>query len=205
MRLAESLRSILLASPGQPPTVRIPLVTHDGAFANVLTASRVFANWAPRPHPPCPPYQHWNKNYWIEHKGEPQFAETAVLELLTEQGWDARWVTWSSGRPTFRMAPKAEAKASLTPESASWFEAIWAEKQERENVLVNTGRDHKKLGGGCWDVFAWNDSTIAFIETKQLGEGWQDTIRLSQRLWLEAALACGLDADSFLILEWRLG
>lgn len=54
---------------------------------------------------------------------------------------------------------------------------------------------------GCWDVVAWNDDRVVFIEAKQRRK---DRIRASQLRWLAAALEQGLSKEAFLMVEWCL-
>jgi hypothetical protein len=52
-------------------------------------------------------------------------------------------------------------------------------------------RISKRLGGrgGCFDVFAWQNGDVIFCEAKRLK---RDTLRLSQRKWIEAAICEGV-------------
>jgi len=43
---------------------------------------------------------------------------------------------------------------------------------------------------------------IWFVELKQVAESWEDSLRTSQRLWLEAASTCHVLVSRFLVLEW---
>ncbi len=206
MMTARSVMACIGATEAPNSPTPIPLVTPGLPAAAVAVCRRQFASWPiTRPTPPAAPYQDyqsWNKGYWIEVDGEPGFAETAVQRMLEREGWNARWVTWLRGRPTFRLAPRVGAVAAPEGTGAAWFEAIWREKERRRSMLAESGVDVSELGGGCWDVIGWKDSEIVFVETKQVAETWQDAIRPSQRLWLEAALSIGVGADAFLVLEW---
>lgn len=196
-----------------------PVVALDPALiASPLTSDwqslvpvyhRVLSNWAPRPSPPCPPYQHWNKRYWIEQfDGEPGFAETAIVAAVLSHHSEARWVTWSSGKPVFRTAPLVGAKKPLTGLGLNAFDTVYAEKRRLGEATVRAGKvAAKDVGGGCWDVIAWNEEMkeVCFIESKQTAETWEDAIRVSQRLWLQAALTIGLKVEAFCVFDWSLG
>ncbi len=52
---------------------------------------------------------------------------------------------------------------------------------------------------GCWVIFAWRESEILFVESKQRSN---DRIRPIQALWLEHALENGVPLSSFLIAEY---
>jgi hypothetical protein len=69
--------------------------------------------------------------------------------------------------------------------------------REREGLLERIAERHGKRGG-AWDVYVWREGEVAFLESKGPG----DTLRQSQRGWLEAALAEGLDPTSFTLVEW---
>lgn len=51
---------------------------------------------------------------------------------------------------------------------------------------------------GAFDVLAWQDSSIAFLESKGPG----DSITDKQRSWFTAAVDAGVPADAFSIIEW---
>jgi hypothetical protein len=52
---------------------------------------------------------------------------------------------------------------------------------------------------GCWDVFAFKNGRVLFIECKRKK---RDYITRSQREWLSATLKVGFTLDNFLIVEW---
>jgi VRR-NUC domain len=52
---------------------------------------------------------------------------------------------------------------------------------------------------GCPDVIAWNGADVLFIESKRRGK---DTIRQTQKDWIDAALSAGVALDRFLLAEW---
>jgi hypothetical protein len=75
----------------------------------------------------------------------------------------------------------------LPPAQAQLFEAI-------EHSTGN-------YRGGCWDIFAWRDGEVLFVESKQRSN---DRIRPAQALWLEHALENDVLLSSFLIAEYLI-
>jgi hypothetical protein len=77
-----------------------------------------------------------------------------------------------------------------------------AEKAHKNRArITSTYRISKRLGGrgGCFDVFAWQNGDVIFCEAKRLK---RDTLRLSQRKWIEAAICEGVPLSSIIIVEW---
>ncbi len=63
-------------------------------------------------------------------------------------------------------------------------------------------REVRGTSKGTWDVFCFRDGSFLFAESKRRG---RDSIKPEQVEWLEVALGTGLEASSFLIVEWTLG
>jgi hypothetical protein len=63
-----------------------------------------------------------------------------------------------------------------------------------ESIRRKVGRQ-----GGCWDLFLWRGDAVLFLEAKRRKK---DRIQSSQAAWLEAALAEGLCASDFAVVEW---
>jgi hypothetical protein len=107
-------------------------------------------------------------------------AETAIVRLLSEDQWEAVWVSSNRYRNDFPPTPfcsrKAEAEVEL--------------RKVRGTKLT-----------GCWDVSAFKNGIAPFIECKRKK---RDSINVSQREWLSAALKGGFTLDNFLIVEWTV-
>jgi len=58
------------------------------------------------------------------------------------------------------------------------------------------------VASGAFDVLAWADESVLFIEAKH---GGKDTLRGSQKAWIEAALEEGVSLESLLVVEWGFG
>jgi hypothetical protein len=55
------------------------------------------------------------------------------------------------------------------------------------------------MQSGAFDVLAWADGSVLFAEAKH---GGKDTLRPSQKAWIEAALDEGVPLESLLVVEW---
>jgi hypothetical protein len=115
--------------------------------------------------------------------GQPLFAELAILHLLQDDGFDGVWV--DTYRNRFRRS-MAQARCTLP---------VWVQERFDAILTLNGKR------GGCWDVLAWKNNQIVFVESKRKRK---DRIHPNQRRWLAAALKAGIDADCFSICEWDL-
>lgn len=141
----------------------------DGSAVAIPKQSMEFRLWSPA-------RKRWNKPV-LNLMGKPVCAETAVVSLLLQDGWEAVWV--SSNRYGRDFPPdscnlSAEAEAEL--------------RKVRGTKLT-----------GCWDVFAFKNATARFIECKRKKK---DSITVPQREWLSAALKVGFTPENFLIVEW---
>lgn len=127
----------------------------------------------------------YNHKPLIDSDGEPVFAELAVLRMLKRNGWDGVWA--DSYRRKFRIAMPHHGEPVALPPAA---EEIY------QRIKTRSGKR-----GGCWDIFAWKNGRFVFLELKR---SKKDSIRPNQFLWLQAALDTGIDAKSFLLVEWNL-
>lgn len=121
----------------------------------------------------------------VDFRGEPFFAELAVLGRLKEDGWEGVWVDTYRGK--FRTG---------LPEKADSCELPDASRQLYERITEASGT--KK---GFWDLFVWQDDEYMFVEVKR---SKKDRLGPAQFKWLDAALSCGIPLQSFLIVEWDL-
>jgi hypothetical protein len=153
---------------GKPAEAQV-LSLLDGSRVTVQKRSMEFRLWSPA----C---KRWNKPV-LNQKGTQVCAETALVRLLSEDQWEAVWVSSNLYRrdfPPHSCNLNAEAEAEL--------------RKVRGTKLT-----------GCWDVFAFKNGTPLFIECKRKKK---DSITLPQREWLSAALKVGFTLENFLILEW---
>ena len=120
----------------------------------------------------------------LSFNNEPAFAELVILGAFLNDGWQGVWVD------TFRR----KYRTSCQPLNAV---TLPSEQQEfLHSVFQGAGSRN-----GCWDVFCWKEETRLFAESKRHKH---DSIRDTQRKWLEAALDLGLSSASFLVVEWSI-
>jgi hypothetical protein len=145
----------------------------------------------PKCEPAFQPWHGWdvgdtyNGKQVLDVGGKPAFAELAILWSLRAEGWDGVWVdTYRDAlRTGYWNVPPLE---SLPDRAAALLASIYAK----------TGSRH-----GTWDVFCWTGDDVLFAESKR---SKKDSIRDTQRTWLEAALAVGLKPENFLVVEWSI-
>ena len=96
----------------------------------------------------------------IKFGGESAFSELAVVRLLREAGWSAVWIDSFHRRVWQSMTEyhKLTAHSSLCgmPQNATM--QLWSIVEGSDGQL-----------GGCWDVLASQNETVAFIELKEKG------------------------------------
>jgi len=160
----------------EPLTLRLP----SDDLVGVPRCRRVFMRWQGEPIADT-----YGGKAVLNFFDEPMFAELAILGTLRKAGWDGVWV--DTYRNKFRQA--------LAPHCCdlpSHAQRLYDRIQE-----TNGGKR-----SGCFDVFAWNDGRYLFVEAKRKAK---DSIRETQKAWIQAALNVGVAIDSLLICEWDLG
>jgi hypothetical protein len=70
------------------------------------------------------------------------------------------------------------------------------------DALLHAIKNARAAGsrGGCFDVMAWRDDHVLFLEAKRRNH---DRVRESQRRWLNGAMSVGLAADALMAVEWE--
>lgn len=126
----------------------------------------------------------YNSKPILAYKDRPVFAELAILRLFEDAGWRGVWVDTYGKKYRSEYWPKNEV-------------SLPAEQQKLLQDISNRAGSKN----GCFDVFCWRDDSIIFAESKRKAK---DRIRDTQRRWLQAALQCGLQISSFLIVEWSV-
>jgi len=124
----------------------------------------------------------------LEYEGKALFPELVILHLLQERGWDGVWVSSYGGVKFLRDMPQDASLSNaiiLPPERRVLFDRIQAAGESK---------------GGCFDVMAWYDDLVLFLEAKRHGH---DKLRVSQRRWINGALSIGLATDALMIVEWE--
>jgi hypothetical protein len=158
---------VALGTPEDDQVLSLP----DGSRVAVKKQSTSFRLWNP-------PSSEWGKPV-LNLMDKKVCAETAVVRLLSEDKWEAVWVSSNHYRNDF---PSAAPFCSLSAEAEAELHKV-----KSANLI------------GCWDVFAFKNGTARFIECKRKNK---DSITPSQREWLSAALKVGFTLDNFLIVEW---
>jgi len=159
--------------PTGEETVSLP----SGSVVHLPKATPLFRSWQ---HDI--PFDTYGKKAVLDFRGEPLFAELAILRLFAEDGWSGVWV--DTYRRCFRVGVTERVEI---PEP---------KLQLLEQISTVAG-----ARGGCFDVFTWRAEEIIFAESKRAG---RDRFRSSQLRWLDAALQLGLPATSILVVEWSL-
>ena len=119
----------------------------------------------------------------LDADGEAAFAELFILRLFEKNGWEGVWIDTFGG---------------TTYHKRYWQDEVVTVPRGAQEVLKVIGERNGGMGG-CFDVFAWRGEDVFFAEAKQKGA---DSIRDTQKEWLDYALDTGLPLDSFLIVEW---
>jgi len=157
----------------------VELTLPSGKFVAIPRCTYPFARWRGTPI-----LDTYGGKAVLDSGGKPVFAELAILEVLRKAGWDGVWV--DTYRKKFRR--------SMPPECCKL--PSHAEKLYERICRANGGKP-----SGCFDVFAWMDGSYLFVESKRKSK---DSIRNTQKAWIEAALTSGIPLDSLLICEWGL-
>ena len=137
----------------------------------------------------------------IELDGQHLFAELAVLRLLRNDGWDGRWVsTYSAGKEVWKYltqwenVPRTEQKSRPIEES-----------EPRQTLARIAGFNKPRRYKGCWDVFAWRSSQLAFVQCKRTTPKYKDLLSKDQEEWLRSALFLEdprFMIDAFCVVQW---
>jgi hypothetical protein len=122
------------------------------------------------------------------------FAELAIQRTAVKGGWSARWVETYGSRSIIPYYFTDWSDASLAQQAVSPLDNTYCEA-----LLASIAESNGGSYSGCWDVVAWKPNKVLFLESKRHKH---DTIRGTQLKWMQAALAVGLTADNFLIVQW---
>lgn len=137
----------------------------------------------------------------IELDGEHLFPELAVLRLLEKDGWSGRWVnTYSGGKEVWKFLtdwldlPRTEQKTRPIQDDGP-----------RQLLAKIAGFNKPRRYKGCWDVFAWRSSEVAFLQCKRSTPKAKEFISKDQQEWVRSALYIGdarVKTDSFCFVQW---
>ena len=124
----------------------------------------------------------------VEPYEKPVFGELAILKSLDKDGWSGVWVDTYHGSELFwRDMPHQSSAVDLSdnPKILDTYRRIVSEHGKR---------------GGFFDVLAWRDSELLFIEYKGAG----DRPNSNEASWIAAALRTGIDSSQLLFAEYKL-
>jgi hypothetical protein len=137
----------------------------------------------------------------VEIDGEHLFAELAVLRLLEKDGWSGRWVnTYGGGGEVWKYltewqdVPRADQRTRPIQDD-----------EPRQLLAKVAGFNRPRRYKGCWDVFAWRGSDVAFLECKRTAPKYKDLISKEKEEWVRSSLYIGdtrLTTDSFCVVQW---
>jgi hypothetical protein len=178
------------------PSELLPITTDlfslsDGRVLGVPKKSPTFSPWSGDPLP----YTFGGKAV-LECRGAPWFAELVILRRLVAAGWSARWVV------TYGAAAMRSRLLTTWSRGGLWVQAHEpisdpSIQAELDTVALANGGTYS----GCWDVVAWQDGRLRFVESKRKAH---DRIRATQRRWFAAAMGAGVPLESFLVVEWSM-
>jgi protein-S-isoprenylcysteine O-methyltransferase Ste14 len=171
-----AMRIDMLTQSRVPP---VELTLPSGKSVAIPRCSYLFSEWRG-----APILDTYGGKALLNSDGKPVFAELAILGVLERAGWDGVWV--DTYRRKFRRSMPPES-SKLPPHALELYERI---------CRANGGK-----ASGCFDVFAWKDGEYVFVESKRKSK---DSIQRTQKAWVEAALATGIELGSLLICEWDL-
>lgn len=121
----------------------------------------------------------------LDSGGEPTFAEIRILRLLEKAGWVGVWVD------TFRR----------TYRKRYWQKEEPVELPTSKQQLISEVEEENGSASGCFDIYCWRGQAVLFAEAKRKNN---DSIRETQRQWVESALSTGVPLNSLLVVEWDL-
>lgn len=137
----------------------------------------------------------------IELDGEHLFAELAVLRLLEKGGWNGRWVnTTGGGREVWKFltewqdVPRADQKTRPIQDD-----------EPRQLLARIAGFNKPRRYKGCWDVFAWNETDVAFLQCKRASTRSGNALSKDHEEWVRSALYVAdsrVSTESFCVVHW---
>ncbi|MCX6754024.1 MAG: hypothetical protein NTV03_03150 [Candidatus Nomurabacteria bacterium] len=165
------------------PTDKMTVSLPSGATVDLPICHPTFKKWLGE----LPNFD-FGKKPVVNYKGKGVFAELAILGLLIDSGWDGVWVETYGGIHVLKDMPISW---SLSPHNVSI-------PPDKEALLSNIWKTGKTTA--CFDVFAWKGNEVIFCEGKHKGK---DKLTNAQTKFIEGALACGISAQSLMIVEWE--
>lgn len=113
--------------------------------------------------------------------GEPVFGELAIVRWLEKDGWHALWADTFHGRNFWRDMPHLSEPVEPPANVRSLYTRI---------------AELKGSASGCFDVVAWKDGRVIWLEYK----GPKDKPNRNEGLWIDAALRAGVRAEDLVFV-----
>ena len=114
--------------------------------------------------------------------GTSVFGELAIVAWLAKDGWSALWADTFHRRQFWEGMPHISRAVAPPSDVKSLYDRIAARKGSP---------------AGCFDVVAWRDGRIVWLEYK----GPKDRPNGNERCWLEAAIGCGVAESDLLYVR----
>jgi hypothetical protein len=165
------------------PTSTFPVRLISGENVVLPLCQPNFKSWLG----PKPSFSFGGKPF-LDHKGQPVFAELLILNLLKEKSWDGVWVEEFGPRTKYLLEMPID--WSLRPSVDPPIE----QKRLHDDIERSVGKN-----GGCFDVMAWRDGQTIFFEAKRKSH---DEIRDTQRRWIQGAISNGIARENLILVEW---
>lgn len=135
----------------------------------------------------------------VNFDGKPMFAELAIRQILDNNGFDARWVATPSRLPENMLyLTDWVDKGKRFDDNQITVPLNYECQREMEHIkqIRGDGQTYK----GCWDIVAWKNQKIHFIETKHKGK---DRPNKNQKSWYLAARKVNIPKENLLVVEWE--
>jgi hypothetical protein len=173
-----------VARPEEPSSIR----TAAGSKVDVPRVRLRFREWKEQA-PARAVLGAWSDTYGkpliVGDDGQRSIAEIEIVRRLRHAGWEAAWIDTFGGAPAW-MRPWTDKGIGLPTPVASTVARL---------------RSASAPEGRPWDVIAWRDDRILFLEAKRRH---RDRLRPGQVAWLDGAIRQHLGDIVFGIVEWEL-
>ena len=134
---------------------------------------------------------------FLEHDGQPVFAELLIQRVLSQGDWQAVWVvSWAGGRYFVRRP----IGSSRIADYADDLESVPLHVRQTIERIVALARTKANGKGSAPDIVAWNtEGVIRFLEAKRRGK---DSPNDNQKRFIAAMLELGFPLAMFTFVEW---
>lgn len=117
----------------------------------------------------------------VQVDGDSVFGELAIVRWLQKDGWSALWADTFHGRKFWSVMPHCGAPVEPPAPIRALYDRI---------------AQIKGSASGCFDVVAWKDGRVIWLEYKGPG----DRPNANEAAWIDAALRAGVEpTDLFFV------